>query len=295
MSNVLITGAAGGFGKLTVAALVKAGHKVAGTVRDANGRNKAAAATLKQQGVTVVEMDVTQDGSVDQGVSAALSRLGGIDVVVNNAGVGVLGFQECFTTDDWRKVFEVNVFGVQRVGRAVLPHFKERGQGLFINISSLLGRMVVPFYGPYNASKWALEALSENYRVELGQLGIETCIVEPGGYPTSFMGNLLRPSEPARASSYGAMKDMPDAFFIGFEQALAGNPVQNPANVADAVVGLVGQPRGQRPFRTMVDKMGMGAALGNYNAQLEGAMKGVFGAFHIDHLLTVKTDSKQAR
>ncbi|MFN0064284.1 MAG: SDR family NAD(P)-dependent oxidoreductase [Myxococcaceae bacterium] len=157
MSNVLITGATGGFGKLTVEELIKAGHKVVGTARDAGGRNRAAADSLKALGAHVVEMDVTQDASVETGVTAALSRLGNVDVVINNAGVGVLGFQESFTADDWRQIFEVNVFGVQRVSRMILPHFKERKQGLFINISSLLGRMVVPFYGPYSASKFALE------------------------------------------------------------------------------------------------------------------------------------------
>jgi len=288
MSNVLITGAAGGFGKLTVEALIKAGHKVAGTVRDVQGRNRKAAEELKTLGVHVVEMDVTDDGSVEKGITAALGKLGGFDVVINNAGVGVLGFQESFTPDDWRKIFEVNVFGVQRVSRAVLPHFKERGQGLFINISSLLGRIVVPFYGPYNASKWAVEALSENYRIELSQLGIETCIVEPGGYPTSFMGNLVQPGDPGRANTYGAIKDMPAGFFKAFEQALAGNPAQNPRDVAAAIVGLVGKPRGERPFRTIVDKMGMGDALGGYNGQHEQITQGIFNAFGIGHLTTLK-------
>ncbi|MFN0064285.1 MAG: hypothetical protein ACKVPX_17390 [Myxococcaceae bacterium] len=113
-------------------------------------------------------------------------------------------------------------------------------------------------------------------------------MVEPGGYPTTFVGNLVTPSDGTRAASYGPMKDMPAAFLKGFEQAMAGNPAQNPRDVATAIVGLVGKPRGTRPFRTAVDKMGMADALGAYNAQIEQVMKGVFAAFQIDHLLTLK-------
>ena len=125
---------------------------------------------------------------------AAVDQAGGLDVVINNAGVGVLGLQEAFTIDDWQKLFDINVFGVQRVNRAVIPGMRARGSGLLIQVASILGRMTIPFYGPYNASKWALEALSENYRTELSGFGVDCCIVEPGGYPTNFMANLMTPS-----------------------------------------------------------------------------------------------------
>jgi NAD(P)-dependent dehydrogenase (short-subunit alcohol dehydrogenase family) len=288
MSNVLITGANGGFGKLSVNALLKAGHSVVATMRDIEGRNRSVREELTKAGAHVVELDVTLDASTQKGVDQALTRLGGIDVVINNAGVGVLGFQESFTPEDWRALFEINVFGVQRVIRAVLPHMKERREGLLIQVSSLLGRITVPFYGPYNASKWAVEAMAENYRTELSQLGIESCIVEPGGYPTTFMHGLMRPSDSSRHASYGEMSEMPEGFLQGFEQALASNPAQKPEDVANAMVDLIAKPRGTRPFRTIVDKMGMGSHIEGYNEHLKKVTAGIYTAFGIDHLLKVK-------
>jgi NAD(P)-dependent dehydrogenase (short-subunit alcohol dehydrogenase family) len=288
MSKIIITGASGGFGRLIVEALIGNGHQMAATLRDAGGRNQGTAARLKELGCAVIEMDVTSDAGVERGVADAVGALGGLDVVINNAGQGVLGLQEGFTADDWKRVFDINVFGVQRVCRAVLPHLKAQRAGLIINISSLLGRITVPFYGPYNASKWALEALSENYRSELSQLGIEVCVVEPGGFPTTFIDNLVRPSDGSRNASYGAMGDMAEGFLKGFEAALANNPAQDPRNVATAIAGLLDQAPGTRPFRTVVDKMGMGDSIAGYNESLAQVTSGIYGAFGIGHLLSVK-------
>ena len=210
---------------------------------------------------------------------AAVEQAGGLDVVINNAGVGVLGLQEAFTIDDWQKLFDINVFGVQRVNSAVIPGMRARGSGLLIQVASMLGRMTIPFYGPYNASKWALEALSENYRTELSGFGADCCIVEPGGYPTNFMDNLMTPSETACLESYGDFALAPKASFEGFEQALAANPAQNPQDVADAVVELIATPAGQRRLRTVVDKMGMGDQIKPYNDQLEQLTAGIYGVF----------------
>lgn len=288
MSTILITGASGGFGHLTVEALLKAGHSVAATMRDIHGRNQAVSEELTRQGAKVIELDVTKDESVQRGVDHALAQLGVIDVVINNAGIGVLGFQECFSSEDFRRIFEINVFGVQRVNRAILPHMKERSQGLLIQISSLLGRIAVPFYGPYQASKWAVEAMAENYRVELSQLGIESCIVEPGGYPTTFIDHLVRPSDSSRSASYGEISQMPEGFLKGFEKALASNKAQDPKNVATAIAELISKPRGERPFRTVVDKMGMGEHIMGYNEHLDKVTSGIYSAFGIGHLLKVR-------
>ena len=285
MARVLVTGASGGFGKLVVVALAAKGHEVVATARDIAGRNAGVAAELRAAGAAVLDMDVTRDASV----AAAIEQVGDLDVVVNNAGVGVLGFQESFTADDWKKIFEVNVFGVQRVNRAVLPSMRRKGRGLLLHISSLLGRISIPFYGPYNASKWALEALAEAYRVELSGLGIDVAIVEPGGYPTTFMNNLVRPSDASRGQGYATLPLQPEPFFEGFEKALASNPAQNPADVAEAIVRVIETPAGQRPFRTVVDKMGMGVHIAPYNEHLEKIHAGLFAAFHIDSLLKLKT------
>lgn len=286
--NVLITGANGGFGKLTVETLLAKGHQVVATLRGVSGKNKEAAAALEAAGAKVVEIDVTNEQSVNEGIAKAIDLLGGLDVVVNNAGVGVLGIQENFTTEDFQRLFEINVFGVQRVNRAVLPHFRSKGSGLLVHISSLLGRMTLPFYGPYNASKWALEALAENYRVELSGFGVDSVVVEPGGYPTSFFSSLIQPSDKSRDEGYGPMVDAPKQLFDSFEGALANNPDQKPQDVADAIVGIIETPAGQRPFRTVVDKMGMGDHLIGYNDQLEQIMSGVYGAFGMGDMLKLK-------
>ena len=210
-----------------------------------------------------------------------------MDVLINNAGVGVLGLTETFTIEDMRRIFEANVFGVHRVTRAALPVMRKSKKGLIVNISSLLGRMTVPFYGPYNASKWALEGLTENYRTETSQSNIEVCVVEPGGYPTTFIDNLVRPSDTGRAKEYGPMAEMAEGFLKGFEQALAANPAQDPTNVAMAIANVVKGKHGTRPFRTIVDKMGMGDALSGYNESLEKSTQGIYGNFGIGHLSKV--------
>ncbi len=286
--KVLITGASGGFGYLISKKLKDDGHEVVGTMRTTAGKNETVAGELKSAGIQLVELDVTKSESVDNGVKEAIETLGGLDIVINNAGVGVFGMQEHFTPDDMQYLFDVNVFGVQRVNRAVLPHFRAQGNGTIIYVSSLLGRMTLPFYGPYNASKWALEALAENYRTELSGFGIESLIVEPGGFPTTFMDNLIRPSDKSREESYGEFMNAPQAMFDGFEEALNNNPEQRPEKVADAVSDLLNKPFGERPFRTVVDNMGMGEHINNYNDVLHQVTHGIYSAFGTEGMLDVK-------
>jgi len=159
--NVLITGASGGFGTLTTKLLLQKGYAVVATMRNASTKNKDVAAELQAAGAKIVEIDVTSTDSVNAGVQKAIELLGSLDIVINNAGVGCAGMIEHFTPEDMQRLFDINVFGIQRINRAVLPHMRQQGSGLIVYISSLLGRITMPFYGIYNASKWALEALSE--------------------------------------------------------------------------------------------------------------------------------------
>ncbi len=292
MSKILITGANGGFGALTVKTLLSQGHDVVATIRNPESKNKQAADELSAAGAKVVNLDVTSDESVEAGVAEAIKLLGGLDVVINNAGVGVLGIQEQFTSEDFKRLFDVNVFGVQRVNRSVLPLFRKQGSGLVVYISSLLGRMVFPFYGPYNASKWALEALAENYRIELSGFGVDSCIVEPGGYPTGFFNSLMKPSDTSQNESYGDMVHAPQQTFESFEGALASNPAQNPQDVADAVANLINTPAGSRPVRTVVDKMGMGDHIAPYNGQLDQIHEGLYNAFGMGDMLKLKVQAE---
>ena len=286
--KILITGASSGFGKMTAQTLLAKDHTVVASMRDPGGRNKAIADELASAGAHIVEIDVTTDSSVDSGVKEAVKAGGGLDVLINNAGIGVLGLQESYTPDDWRRLFEINVFGVQRMNRAVLPLFRKQRSGLLLHVSSLLGRMTLPFYGPYNASKWALEAMAENYRTELSAYGVDSCIVEPGGFPTSFMDRLMKPGDSSREAEYGDFAQAPAAALANFEQALEANPQQDPQNVADAISDLIDTPAGQRSFRTVVDKMGMGDPIAGYNQHLSEVTSGIYGAFGMEEMLQLK-------
>ncbi len=287
--NILITGANSGFGQLIVSDLLRAGHTVVGSMRDIAGRNAGPATALKALGADIVEIDVTQDRSVDEGVAQARALLGQIDVLINNAGVGAHGLQENFSPDDFQRLFDINVFGVQRMIRAVVPEMRARGEGLILNISSLLGRVALPFYGPYNASKWALEAMSENYRAELSPFGVEMAIVEPGGFPTGFIANLMQPASRDRDSSYGDMAQAPEHSLAGFETFLADNPQQAPQIVSDAVLAVIAAPHGGRPFRTEVDRIGMAEPIQAYNAHLGQVTHGLFSNLGIEALLNVQS------
>lgn len=286
--KILITGASGGFGKLTVLTLLQKGHQVAASMRDINGKNKYVADELRNAGAKVLEIDVTDDTSVTSGVETAIAYLNGLDVLINNAGLGVFGMQEFFTPTDFQKIFDINVFGVQRMNRAVVPYFRQKNDGLIIYTSSLLGRIALPFYGAYQASKWALEALAENYRVELSGFGIENCIVEPGGYPTTFSENVLRPSDKSREMSYGDFAKVPEAVLHNFENVLKNNPQQDPQKVAEAFAELIEKPKGDKPFRTTVDFIGMADHIQKYNEHLEQIMTGLYTNFGIQGMLSVK-------
>jgi NAD(P)-dependent dehydrogenase (short-subunit alcohol dehydrogenase family) len=131
-------------------------------------------------------LDVTQAASVDQAVELALERFGRIDVLVNNAGYALRGAIEEVTDEQAQSLFDVNVIGVMRITRAVLPVMRRQMSGRIINISSIAGRLATPVNGVYSASKFALEALSDALRLELAPFGIQVVVIEPGSIKTNF-------------------------------------------------------------------------------------------------------------
>ena len=157
-----------------------------------------------------------------------------------------------------------------------------------MHVSSLLGRLAVPYYGPYNASKWALEALADNYRVEVSGFGVDSVIIEPGGFPTTFIDNLVRPGDAERVQELGDFARGAEVFLKNFEGALASNPAQDPKLVAQAIARVIAMPAGKRPARTIVDHMGMGAAVAPYNEMLAAVTSGLYKAFHIEDMLILK-------
>jgi NADP-dependent 3-hydroxy acid dehydrogenase YdfG len=288
--KILVTGASGAFGSLTCMQLAENGHQVVGTMRSVSGKNAAIANELKSKGVALVEMDVTNEDSINAGVNSAIKLMDGLDTVFNNAGIGANGILECFTANDIQKMFDVNVFGVQRLMRAVLPHLRQQVKGTIIHTSSCIGRVTTPFLASYSASKYALESLAEGYRAELSGFGIESCIVEPGGFPTGFMSGMLTPSDTERMNQYGEMASLPETSINGYVAYVESIPEQRPERVAEAVTALVETPFGEKPFRTVVDFSGLKQAIENYNKVLNETTKAIFTANGVDNLLTLNKD-----
>jgi NAD(P)-dependent dehydrogenase (short-subunit alcohol dehydrogenase family) len=255
--TILITGTSSGFGRDTVETLFRAGHTVYASMRDAQGKNREVAEALRTLGIKTVELDVSDDASVEAGVKEVLAEAGTIDVLVNNAGIGSAGVTEAFTAEQAKVVFETNVIGLLRVTRAVLPSMRQKRNGLIINIGSILGRVTFPFLGIYGASKFAVEALTDSLRYELSQLGVEVVEVQPSAYPTNFFPGIQTPADSEVTKSYGEVGHIPDAMFKSFTSRFEGKDAPNPHDVAEAIATLVGQSKGSRAARTVV-----GAAFG---------------------------------
>lgn len=249
---ILITGASSGFGRDTTLTLAAAGHRVYASMRDVAGRNKSAAESLRAAGIRVVELDVTDDASVEHAVKAVLEEAGKIDVLVNNAGVASAGVSEAFTADQAKVLFNTNVVGVMRTTRAVLPSMRKAGDGLIINVGSILGRVTFPFFGVYGASKFAVEALTDSYRYEVSQFGVDVVLVQPSAYPTNMYANVQTPADTARGADYGDIGTIPGKMFESFSAMFSGPDAPDPHDVAAAILELVDAAKGARPARTVV-------------------------------------------
>ena len=253
MQTILITGASSGFGRDIAETLAAQGHRVFAGVREIGGRNAEVSAQLKAKGATPVGLDVTEDASVDAAVRQVLGASGGqLDVLVNNAGIASAGVSESFTPDQVRDLFEVNVFGVQRLLRAALPTFRKQGSGLVITIGSILGRVTFPFFGLYGASKFALEGMIDSYAYELSQFGVEFVLVQPSAYPTNMYASVQRPADARRAGEYGEIGAIPGKMFETFMGMFNGPNAPNPHDLAEAVAKLMATPAGERPDRVVV-------------------------------------------
>ncbi|MCF0068856.1 SDR family oxidoreductase [Dyadobacter sp. CY261] len=185
--TVLITGASSGFGKDAVRLFQKNGWNVVASMR--SPEREAELGVLDN--VLLVRLDVTDSGSIQQAVEEGIARFGRIDALVNNAGHGSLGVLEAAPAEVVRQQFDVNVFGLIEVTKAVLPHMRKNRSGVIVNVSSMGGRVAFPFSTLYHATKYAVEGLSESLQFELGPLGIRVKLVEPGGYKTDFAGRSL--------------------------------------------------------------------------------------------------------
>ncbi len=178
---ILITGASSGMGKHAALALIKEGHVVYGAARRIENMKD-----LEEAGGHAIQMDITNPTQIKGAVSQIVNEQGGIDVLFNNAGYAVYGAVETVSIEDAKRQFDVNLFGLARITKEVLPYMRKSKSGLIINTSSMGGKIYTPFGAWYHATKHALEGWSDCLRLELKQFNIDVVVIEPGGINTEF-------------------------------------------------------------------------------------------------------------
>jgi NAD(P)-dependent dehydrogenase (short-subunit alcohol dehydrogenase family) len=272
--TALVTGANSGFGRLTAEAFAADGWRVYATMRNTTTKNAQAAADLRKAGISVVELDVNDDASVDAAAKLVLGEAGALDVLVNNAGTGFFGFTEAFTPAAVEAQFATNVVGPLRVNRAFLPSMRDRKSGLVVFVSSVVGRIIVPFTGVYTASKWALEALAETFSYELAPFGVDVAIVEPGAYPTDIFSKVSGPDDAARVAAYSGLATLEQQLSEGLSASATG---RDPQEVADAILRLANAPAGERPLRTPVPSFPAVDAINGATAPIQREVMKSFG------------------
>jgi NAD(P)-dependent dehydrogenase (short-subunit alcohol dehydrogenase family) len=260
--TILITGTSTGFGKLMTKTLAGEGHTVIATMRGVDGKNASAAKELAAiPNVEVVEMDVTNDGSVNNAISKVLTRHGQIDVLVNNAAIAGFGLVEAYSLDQIRNLFEVNFYGVLRTYQAVLPSMRKHKSGLIINLTSGASGHTLPFMVPYLATKFGVEAITEGIQDELSEYGIENVSIQPGVYPTEMNTGAkagLHADKAAIAAEYGeAAVNKMNALGAGLFGKMAEFKM-DPQTIADGVLALVNMKKGTRPLRYPLDAIAQG-------------------------------------
>ena len=233
MATVLITGCSSGFGKLSALHFARKGDTVFASMRNiAKADELEQAKQAEGLPIEIVQLDVTDDASVEGAVRQVIDASGGIDVLVNNAGLGHHGPVEETDDDEVKEIFETNFFGALRVTRAVTPKMREQKSGTIVNVSSLAGRVVAPYGGIYSASKYALEAASEALYYELHPFGIRVLLIEPGGFETAIESNRRLSRRFTEGSPYLELEQR-------FEQSLTRLPGGNERGDAQAVAEAI--------------------------------------------------------
>ena len=204
---VLITGGTDGLGKAAALLLGRKGYLVYSAGRSARKREELERLAHEEHlGIRTLEMDVCDNASVQIGVELVLEQAGGIDVLINNAGVGYMAVVEELRVSDFQRQFETNLFGVLRVTKAVLPHMRQRRHGRILMMSSAAGLVSPPTYGAYSSSKHALEGLANALRLEMYPFGVEVILIEPGYITTNFQQTAKELAQPyverAKTSPY---------------------------------------------------------------------------------------------
>ena len=230
-----ITGASTGFGRELAEQVLAGGDKVVATAR--KPEQLAELGGQYPETALVLPLDVMQQSEVDSAVKAALDRFGRVDVLVNNAGYGVNGAIEEVSEAEYMPMFETNVFGLLRVTRALLPQFRERKSGNIVNLSSIGGLIGTPGVGYYNASKFAVNGLSEALAGEMAPLGVHVTIVEPGPFRTDFLGRSATIAK-HQIEDYRQSAGKSREYF----ETQAGKQAGDPVKAVKAIIAAVAAP-----------------------------------------------------
>lgn len=226
-----ITGCSSGFGRVLADEILKAGDRVVATARKLDTIEHFAREFGDR--ALCLSLDVTKASQIKDAVARAEHQFGRIDVLVNNAGFGAVGALEEFPADEIRRVFDTNVFGLIEVTKAVLPGMRKRKSGHILNISSIAGIAATPGFGVYNATKFAVEGLSESLAGELAPLGIKITIVEPGPFRTDFAGRSIAHAQ--EIADYHAGVGAARRYIEGADGNQAGDPVLGARLMMDLV------------------------------------------------------------
>ncbi|MBQ1041610.1 MULTISPECIES: SDR family NAD(P)-dependent oxidoreductase [unclassified Micromonospora] len=230
-----VTGTSRGIGLELVRHLLDRGDNLAATTRSAE-RLDAALGPIDRERLLPLELDLTDEAAVASAVRATTDRFGAVDVVVNNAGYGFLGAVEEAGDAEVRKMFEVQVFGVWNVLRAVIPGMRAARSGHIVNVSSILGLTAFPGWGLYCSAKYALEGLSDALAAEVAEFGIKVNVVEPGYTRTDFLRTSSLGLPASTADGYQAIREMTEAH-LAMPGSQLGDPVKAAAAIIEVAVG----------------------------------------------------------
>jgi len=277
--SILITGCSSGFGRLGAEHYARLGAKVFATMRNLPRPEAAeleALATSEKLDITVLEIDITKDDQVKAGVAAAEKASGGkLDVLINNAGMSIAGPIEAQDMEATQLIFDTNVFGAQRMARAALPSMRANGSGYIFNVSSQLGRVIIPGFGQYSPTKFALEAMSEQMAYEVAPHGIDVTIIQPGGYPTRIWFNQNAPSAALKSRLTEDVIAAYPQFTAGMGKREAGGGENDPMDIPRAIAGAIAKPQGTRPLRIALHPVARPQeAINKVSAQMQLAVLG---------------------
>ncbi|GGE35584.1 short-chain dehydrogenase/reductase [Pullulanibacillus camelliae] len=246
MKTVLITGASKGIGRTTALYFARKGWNVVATMRSPEKETEL----TKGKNILVTSLDVESKASIDSAIEQGISTFGNIDVVINNAGYGAFGLFESATEEQIQRQFNVNVFGLMWVTKAILPHFRKNRQGLIINITSEGGRITYPLFSLYHATKFAVNGFTEALLYELAPLNIRVKIVEPGPTKTEFAGKSMDFLENENLLDYSEFESKVGSVY---ETLFDPNKISSPEFTADVIYEAATDPSNRLRYQSGSD------------------------------------------